>query len=87
MLADAGDLKFAAEMRAAMAVEMGDDWDPKHPGWRERYVEYFAARQKDQQSQVLMARQGSEFVGMATVSLQPRREMELLFSGYTEVAH
>jgi GNAT superfamily N-acetyltransferase len=65
----ADELTIAAEMRALMAVEMGADWDQNHEGWRERYVEYFANRQRRGESQVFYAKVQDEIIGMASVSI------------------
>jgi GNAT superfamily N-acetyltransferase len=59
----------AADLRATMAEEMGDGWDERYPGWRERFVEYFQARQSAGQSQIICARVDGNIVGMAAVSL------------------
>lgn len=50
--ASASEIPIASALRAEMASEMGQDWDAAHPGWRERYFEYFSARQADDQSQI-----------------------------------
>jgi GNAT superfamily N-acetyltransferase len=67
--AAADDLHIAAEMRGIMAAEMGNDWDTDHPGWRQRFAEYFSNKQKRGDSQTFFARVGDEVIGMATVSL------------------
>ncbi len=68
-LAQRKDFALAADMRAAMATEMGNHWDDDHPGWRERFAQYFSERQESGESQLFQARSGDEIVGMLFVSL------------------
>ena len=63
------DLHHAAELRKVMAVEMGSDWDKDHPGWQERFAEYWRQKQEAQVAQVFYAFSGNERVGMLSVSL------------------
>jgi len=63
------ELTLAANLRFAMAVEGGANWDVEHPGWRERYVEYFSKKQDDNLGEHFVARWGDQVVGMAAVSV------------------
>lgn len=62
-------LRVAANLRSAMAAEGGADWDTDHPGWRERYAEYFAHKQAEHQGQLFVALSGDQVVGMAAVTV------------------
>jgi len=64
-----GELESAAAMRAQMAVEMGRGWDDRYPGWRERFAEYWRARQRAGTAQVFFAEEAGRLAGMAIVSL------------------
>lgn len=63
------ELVHTAALRAAMATEMGHDWDEDHPGWRERFMEYFGDKQKSGQAQLFHAHADGKVIGIAIVSL------------------
>jgi len=63
------ELEAAADLRAAMAGEMGNAWDDKHPGWRMRFAAYFRAKQEAGTAQVFFARSGDRAIGMAIMSV------------------
>jgi GNAT superfamily N-acetyltransferase len=59
-----------AELRAQMEMELeGDDLDLRLRGWRERFVEFFLARQQRGMSQPFVALGNEEVVGMAMASV------------------
>lgn len=62
-------LMGAAELRAIMANESGSDWDAAHPGWRERFVDYFARKQEYGEAQLFCAVVGEKIVGISAISL------------------
>jgi len=63
------ELGVAADLRADMAREMGHDWDREHPGWRARFAEFFADKQRHGDAQVFYARRDGNVVGMAAFSV------------------
>jgi GNAT superfamily N-acetyltransferase len=62
------DWATAAQLRAEMGIDWGDDWDATSPGWRERYAAFFAQRANGDETQLYLARDGEEIAGMAIVS-------------------
>jgi GNAT superfamily N-acetyltransferase len=56
-------------LRNVMADEEGLRWSRDHPGWQQRYAEYFRAKQERGLAQVFFAVRGEEIVGMAAFSL------------------
>lgn len=67
--ADREDLPAVARLRGVMAVEMGNDWDGPHPGWQERFAEYFRGKIAMGHGQIFIARGGGAIVGMVAVTL------------------
>ena len=65
--ANPDDLAAVARLRQRMAEEMGGDWDIAHPGWRTRYMQYFAGRQASGRTQVFVAVDEGKVVGSAIV--------------------
>lgn len=63
------ELGIAAEMRAVMAREMDGDWDAEHPGWRDKFVQFFRDKQARGDAQLFYAERGGEIVGMAAFSV------------------
>jgi GNAT superfamily N-acetyltransferase len=64
------ELEYAATMRAAMAREMGHDWDGAHPGWRVRFAGFWRDKQAFGASQVFFAESGGgALVGMVIASV------------------
>lgn len=62
------DWAAAAQLRAEMALEMGNDWDATSPGWRGRYAAFFGQRAGVGEAQLYLARDGDETAGMSIVS-------------------
>jgi ribosomal protein S18 acetylase RimI-like enzyme len=62
-------MRAAADLRQAMAFEGGEDWDANHPGWRDRYAEYFARKQAEYKGQLFVALNGEQVIAMAAVTL------------------
>jgi GNAT superfamily N-acetyltransferase len=60
---------IAAGLRARMAEEDGRDWDEESPGWRERYAEFFARKQRSGDAQIFFAQRDGQVVGMAAFSV------------------
>ena len=61
------ELATLADLRHAMILEIdGEDYDGVMPGWRERYVEFFARHSGDR-GQFFVAESGESIVGMAAV--------------------
>lgn len=67
--AQADELDMAAYFRGLMTKEFGKDWDSNFPGWRERFIEYFAAKINSEQGQIFYAQVNGEIVGVAAISL------------------
>lgn len=67
--ASLAEFECAAELRHRMAREMGRDWDRDHPGWRERYAEFFRDRQRRGDAQLVLAECEGAIVGMAIFSV------------------
>lgn len=65
----AADLGQAADLRGQMAIEHGKNWDADHPGWKNRFVEYFARRMETGISQCFAAYDDGRMVAHAFVSL------------------
>jgi GNAT superfamily N-acetyltransferase len=63
------ELGIAAALRARMAEEDGRHWDEESPGWRGRYAEFFARKQKAGDAQVFYAQREGQIVGMAAFSV------------------
>ena len=63
------DLDEAAALRGAMALEMGNDWDMRHPGWRARFAGYWREKQRAGRAQTFFARNGEATAGMAIASI------------------
>lgn len=68
-LAELAEIGVAAELRACMAREMGNDWDAEHPGWREGFVQFFRDKQSRGDAQLFYAERAGEIVGMAAFSV------------------
>lgn len=63
------DFDFATDMREAMDLEIEVDHDAVHPGWRERFKEFWASRQAGGTAQFFVARDANgERIGMAFVT-------------------
>ena len=67
--AELGELGVAADLRAEMALEMGHDWDREHPGWRERFAEFFREKQRRGDAQLFYAWFDGKVVAMAAFSV------------------
>ncbi len=78
------DYLLAAEMRQEMAIELEGDWDAEHPGWRQRFADYFARRQAAGRAQLFMAVESETPIGMAIVSIADhyRAETQGISFGY-----
>ena len=63
------ELSAVARLRAQMAQEMGGDWDIAHPGWRTRFMEFFGGKQSSGRSQIFVAADGDNVVGLTIVSI------------------
>jgi GNAT superfamily N-acetyltransferase len=64
-----GELSTAAALRAQMAREDGRDWDARHPGWRERFAEFWREKQAAGRAQFFYAESEGTVVGMAAFVL------------------
>ncbi len=63
------DFDFATDMREAMDLEIEVDHDRAHPGWRQRFKDFWASRQAAGIAQFFVARNGDgERIGMAFVT-------------------
>lgn len=60
---------MAAQLRAEMAREMGDDWDARSSAWRARFSKYFGAKQRDGVAELFLAFDGGEAVACVVVSI------------------
>jgi len=67
--AELDELEKAAELRAQMAREMGNEWDVEHPGWRDGFVQFFREKQKRGDAQLFYAERDGEIVGLAAFSV------------------
>jgi len=65
----AGALPIAAQLRAEMEIEFGDDYDARDPGWREKFCEFYGERQRAGRGQLFFALDGDAIAGMAIVSI------------------
>ncbi|MBX9720659.1 MAG: GNAT family N-acetyltransferase [Candidatus Obscuribacterales bacterium] len=63
------ELTLAADLRAEMAADMGNDWDSQYDGWRKRFIEYFGAKQSEGKSQLFFARVDGVVVGISSASM------------------
>jgi ribosomal protein S18 acetylase RimI-like enzyme len=63
------DLDDASTLRAAMAREMGHDWDERHPGWRVRFAGFWRDKQAFGAAQVFFAKCDGALVGMVIASV------------------
>lgn len=63
------ELAAVARLRAQMAQEMGGDWDIAHPGWRTRFMQFFGGKQHSGRSQIFVATDGDDLVGLAIISI------------------
>jgi len=63
------EIPIAAELRAAMAREMDNDWDVTHPGWRDGFVQFFHDKQAAGNAQLFYAEREGEIVAMAAFSV------------------
>jgi GNAT superfamily N-acetyltransferase len=63
------ELDVAGALRARMAEEEGLRWDEESPGWRARYVEFFARKQRTGDAQLYYAESAGRIVGMAAFSV------------------
>ena len=80
------DFEFATAMRSAMDAENGIDHDALHPGWRERFREYFGSRQARGDAQIFAARmENGEPVGMAIVTLADHYRGHVFGTPYASV--
>ena len=64
------ELEIAADLRAAMASEMGNQWDRDYPGWRPRFAAYFRDKQRAGTCQTFFAVRNEDgaVVGVAIFS-------------------
>ena len=63
------ELASVARLRQRMAEEMGGDWDIAHPGWRTRYMQYYAGRQASGRTQVFVALDEGTVIGSAIIGV------------------
>ena len=63
------DLVPAAQLRAEMAVEMGNDLDASGTGWRAKFCEFFGEKQRAGCGQLFLAFDGAAPIGMTIISL------------------
>jgi ribosomal protein S18 acetylase RimI-like enzyme len=63
------DLDRAAQLRGAMAREMGHDWEQLHPGWQPRFAGYWADRQNAGRAQCFFAEHDGALAGMCFASI------------------
>ncbi|MBC5823706.1 MAG: GNAT family N-acetyltransferase [Candidatus Eremiobacteraeota bacterium] len=65
-------------LRADMVDEIdGFDIDPKHPGWRQRFVRFYRERLQDDRAAFFIAQAGPDTIGMATVYLLANHRSEI----------
>lgn len=64
------EFPVAAQLRAEMGLDWGEDYDAAEPKWRARFCEYFAALQRDGRGQLFLTFDGETPVGMTIVSLR-----------------
>jgi GNAT superfamily N-acetyltransferase len=62
------ELPVAAQLRFESSMEHGADYDRRQPGWRERFIAYFRAKQEAGLAQMFLAYDRSEPVGMLFAS-------------------
>ena len=67
--AAASQMPAAADLRAQMSREMGNDFDAAFPKWRTRFSEYFEEKQAARRSEVFLAFDGEDAVGCTIVSI------------------
>lgn len=63
------EMAAVARLRQRMAEEMGGDWDIAHPGWRTRFIQYFAGKQSSGRAGVFVALDGAKVIACAMVSM------------------
>ena len=63
------DLDEAAALRGAMAREMGNQWDVRHPGWHSRFAGFWREKQSSGSAQTFFAKSGEATAGMAIASI------------------
>lgn len=64
------DIPVAQEMRAAMIRELNDeDPDDTHPGWRERYQQFYSEQMAGGDAALFLAEAAGQPVGVAAVYL------------------
>lgn len=79
------DLPDAVELRFRMTLEIDHtDRDQKYPGWRERFIAFYAERIRSNRAAVFVAKRGSRTVGMCCIFLliNARSEIEREQSAY-----
>lgn len=67
--AGADEYPAAAELRQAMALEMGGDFDAMARDWRTRFCAYFGGKQSGGSAQLFLAFDGETPIGCATISI------------------
>lgn len=68
-VARADEMAAVARLRQRMAEEMGGDWDIAHPGWRTRYMQYYAGRQASGRTQVFVALDDGKVIGSVIIGV------------------
>lgn len=67
--AGANEYPAAADLRQAMALEMGGGFDAMARDWRTKFCAYFGGKQSAGNAQLLLAFDGETPIGCVTVSL------------------
>lgn len=75
----------AARMRRQMSVEHDGDFDLRSNGWRQRFCEYFASKQRAGRGQLFLAYDGDEAIGMTIVSILEHYRNDVFGTKYAYV--
>ena len=67
--ASADEFPIAAELRAEMAIEMGNDFDELAKDWRTKFCAFFGGKQSSGNGQLFLAYDRDEPVGCAIVTI------------------
>jgi GNAT superfamily N-acetyltransferase len=72
------ELSVAARLRLAMMAELdGADLDQQYPGWRQRFVEFYARRMRAGNAGFWLAEQDGQIAGMAVAFLLVNQRSEI----------
>lgn len=75
--AEHDEYPIAPQLRGEMEREFGGDFDARSSDWRTRYSRYFYDLKAAGKSQLYLAFDGDEAIGMALVSYEPHYRTEV----------